>query len=53
MLAGAGKPSTDRYHRVLASGIARVVSFEQTVQFTNQNREVYFKDTLCELPIVD
>lgn len=33
---------------VLASGIARVVSFTQVVNFTSHNTEAYFKDTPCE-----
>ncbi|KAG8526327.1 uncharacterized protein KY384_000320 [Bacidia gigantensis] len=32
---------------VLASGIGRLVSFLQTVDYTNHNPEKYFKDTLC------
>ncbi|KAL8805834.1 MAG: hypothetical protein Q9182_001746 [Xanthomendoza sp. 2 TL-2023] len=31
---------------VLASGIARVVSFTQVVDFSQHNQEVYYKDTL-------
>ena len=39
---------TDMTTSVLGSGIARVVSFEQAVALTNQNRVTYFKDTPCK-----
>lgn len=34
--------------RVLASGIARLVSFQQVIGFTNKNPEAFLKDTPCQ-----
>lgn len=34
--------------RVLASGIARLVSFQQVIEFTNKNPEAFLKDTPCQ-----
>lgn len=44
----ANRTIADNVHRVFGSGIARVVSFMEAVEFTNHNPKTYFKDTLCE-----
>ena len=41
-------PTTDEPGRVLGSGIARVTSFYQVVNFTNHHAQAYFENTLCK-----
>lgn len=38
---------TENAHRVLGSGIARLVAFMEAVNFTKRNPETFFKDALC------